>query len=399
MKPEPSAPAAHVHERAKLWVEWGHQVTIIASAPNFPVGRVYPGYRNRWRFVEQMDGIRVVRVKTFIAPNEGLVLRIIDYFSYMMSAFCMAWLEPKPDVVISTSPHLLVPACGVAFAKLRGVAHVFELRDLWPASLLPTTGAKRGIVYRLLERLELWLYRHSKRILSLTYSFVDDLRARGVPADKIDVVINGANLALFAPRPKDPELEARFGLRGRFVVGYLGTLGLAHGLENVVEAAQRLNGQPVTFFFVGVGAVSEKLQQAVAQASLTNVCFAGRQLKEDMPRFWSVCDVGLIHLRNDKVFETVIPSKIFESMAMGRPIVYVGPRGEGSAIVERHQAGLVVPPEDPAALASAITDLLADPGRQSTLKAGCLAGAPLYSRERQAEGTLEVLRRARNDPK
>ena len=261
--PEPSAPAAHVYERAKLWVSQGHQVTVLCSAPNFPEGKLFPGYRNALRSVELLDGIRVVRVWTYISANEGTVRRTLDYVSYAFTPFLMAWREPRPDVVISTSPHLFVPLAGVLHARLRRVPHVFEIRDLWPASIAATEalrGASRSL--RLLERLELFLYRHSARILALTPAFKTDLVRRGVDPGKIDVVINGANLELFRPgMARDRDLEAQFGLGGRFVVGYLGTLGLAHGLENVLDAAEQLRDTAISFLFVGVGAAKAELHR------------------------------------------------------------------------------------------------------------------------------------------
>jgi colanic acid biosynthesis glycosyl transferase WcaI len=397
-RPEPSAPAAHVFERARLWAQAGHAVTVLTSAPNFPEGRVYPGYKNHWRFVEHLDGIRVVRVKTFITRNEGFVLRTVDYASYTLSSLFFALFEERPDVVISTSPPLFVPVAAVAYARLCGIPHVFEIRDLWPASILATNSIKRGRIYDALERLELGLYRSSARVLAMTHSFVQDLTARGVPAEKIDVVINGTNLELFSPRPRDREIEEQFGLHGRFVVGYLGTIGLAHGLDNVIETALLLRESPVTFFFVGVGAAKEHLQRRTRELGLQNVVFAPRQLKEDMPRFWSVCDLGLIHLRNDELFSTVIPSKIFESMAMGIPVLYVGPRGEGPDIVERYDAGVVVPPDDPARFAAAVQQLAADAPRRERLAANARAAAPSFSRERHAEATLAVLENAVGQP-
>jgi colanic acid biosynthesis glycosyl transferase WcaI len=395
-KPEPSAPAAHVHERAKLWVKWGHQVTVICSAPNFPVGEVYPGYKNSWRHIEGIDGIRVVRVKTFITKNEGFFLRTLDYISYMLSAFFFAFFEKRPDVAISTSPHLFAAAGGTAHCKLRGIPHIFEIRDLWPASIATIAGMKKGRSYRILEALELCLYRNSKRILALVPSFLGDLVSRGVPASKIDVVINGANLELFSPRPPDLELQETYGLKDRFVVGYLGTIGLAHGLENVIEAAKILRDKPVTFLFVGVGAGLEQLQKAAVESGLQNIVFVGRQLKEDMPRFWSICDASLIHLKNDPLFEGAIPSKIFESMACGLPILYVGPKSEGTAIVQKHNAGLHVAPANPMALVAAIERLFSNEQLAAELRSNSLAAAPLYSREAQALGTLAVFKKALN---
>ena len=394
--PEPSAPAAHVYERAKLWVSQGHQVTVLCSAPNFPEGKLFPGYRNALRSVELLDGIRVVRVWTYISANEGTVRRTLDYVSYALTAFLMAWRESRPDVVISTSPHLFVPLAGVLHARLRRVPHVFEIRDLWPASIAATEalrGASRSL--RLLERLELFLYRHSARILALTPAFKTDLVRRGVDPGKIDVVINGANLELFRPgMARDRDLEAQFGLGGRFVVGYLGTLGLAHGLENVLDAAEQLRDTAISFLFVGVGAAKAELEAAVRTRKLTNVVFAQRQEKAAMPRFWSLCDVSLVHLRAAPLFETVTPSKIFEAMAVGLPTIYAAPRGEGSRIVEQHDAGIVVPPMNASALAEACRLLARDTALRARLAAAAALAAPLYSRTRQAQDSLAVLQRA-----
>ena len=393
-KPEPSAPAAHVYERAKLWVQWGHDVTVITSCPNFPEGKPFPGYKNRWRSVEDMDGIRVVRVKTLIQPNEGFFLRILDYVSYMVSSVFFSMLEKKPDVVISTSPHLFAAAAGVIYSSSRQVPHVFEIRDLWPASIVSTTSMKKGRTYRILESIELNLYKRSSMILSLTQSFKTDLLSRNVPEDKINIVINGANLDLFSPHDKDSEIQAKLGLKNRFVIGYLGTIGLASGLENMVSAAELVKNTPITFYLVGAGALQNELKKQAREKNLDNIIFAGRQLKEDMPKYWSVCDVSLIHLRDSDVFKTVIPSKIFESMAMGLPIIYSVPQGEGSAIVERHNAGIIVPPGNPKALAEAAIQLMNNPEKRQLYANNSLSAAPLYSRKKQAIDSLDVLSKA-----
>jgi colanic acid biosynthesis glycosyl transferase WcaI len=393
--PEPSAPAAHVYERCKLWAKAGHEVTVLCSAPNFPEGRVYPGYRNAWRSVEVLEGVRVVRVKTFISSNQGTVRRTLDYISYMLSAWFFSLLEPKPEVIISSSPHLFVALAGVVAGMCKRVPHVFEIRDLWPASIAATLAIRTRRVITWLERLELWMYRRSTRILALTPSFKRDLCDRGIPENKIDVVISGANLALFSPaQTKDERLTKKYRLAGKFVIGYLGTIGLAHGLENVVSAAEMLRETDACFFFVGVGAARGGLVREVERLGLDNVVFAPRQLKEDMPRFWSVCDASLVHLRDEPVFRTVIPSKIFESMAVGLPIIYSAPEGDGSHIVRTHDAGIVVPPMQPRALADAVALLMTDAELSERFARNSAAAASSYSREKQAMESLSVLEKA-----
>lgn len=394
-KPETNAPATHIYERCRIWAARGHDVTVVTCAPNFPEGKVYPGYKNSWRQVEIMDGVRVVRVKTYITANEGFLRRTLDYASFVPTSVWHAGFEPKPDIVIGSSPQLFVALAGVLYGMIHRVPHVFELRDLWPASVLATSSLKPGRLYRLLERLELFLYRRSRRILSFTQSFKKDLVARGIPGEKIDVVINGASLDLFSPQAvRDSEIERELGLAGRFVVGYLGTHGLAHGLENVVHAAELLREEPITFLFVGSGAAREGLVALAQERGLDNVVFVPRQPKERLQRYWSVCDASLIHLKDDPVFASVIPSKIFESMAVGLPILYVGPDGEGDKIVLEHEAGLVIPPAAPRALADAVIRLRADRELRMRLAENSRRAAPLFSRERQAERTLEVLQRA-----
>lgn len=390
-RPEPSAPAAHVYERSRLWVAWGHRVTVVTSAPNFPEGRVYPGYRNAWRQVEELDGIRVVRVKTFMTANEGVVRRGLDYASYMASAGLQALGESPADVVFSTTPHLLVPCAARPRTLLRREPHVMEVRDLWPESILGTTGLRQGRAYRVLARLAQALYRSAAHVVALTPSIRDTIVATGVPPDRVSTVLNAANLDLFQPRPPDEAILREYGLGGRFVVGYVGTVGLAHGLESAIDAFERLKDSRATLFIVGVGAAKEGLEELVRARGLGNVVFAPRQLKEAVPAFWSVCSAALVHLRDAPVFASAIPSKIFEGMAMGLPILYAGPPSPGTALVEEHGAGLVVPPSDPAALEHAVRRLLADAKLRRTLAARSHAAAPRFSRETQARRTFEIL--------
>jgi colanic acid biosynthesis glycosyl transferase WcaI len=393
-KPEPTAAASHISERCALWSKWGHQVTAICAAPNFPEGRVMAGYRNAWRLVQTDNGVRVVRVKTFIHRNEGFLLRSLDYVSYAVSAFLFSQFEPRPDVVISSSPHLFVGVAGLAYSVVHRLPHVLEVRDLWPSSILATDAMRPGFGFRVLEKLESLLYKQATRIIALSPSFVGRICARGSTRERIDVVINGANLDLFKPRPRNEALRHELGLGGCFVVGYLGTMGLAHGLENAIDAMGLVQQDRIKLLFVGPGPAKGSLEARARAMGIQNVVFVPPQLREKMPEYWSLCDASLIHLRKSEVFETVIPSKIFESMAMGLPIIYVGPRGEGSAIVERCNCGVVVPPANPNSLAAEIQRLASDRSTLQTLAANSLSSAQLFSRHRQAEATLETLRRA-----
>ena len=317
--PERNAQASRVYERACYWVNWGHEVTVLTGFPNFPEGKLYPGYRNRWRQVEHIDGIRVVRLKTFIAPNAGAGLRILDFLSFMIVAFFAGLFERRPDVLVATSPQFFAAIAGWALAAVRRCPFVMELSDLWPDSIVAVGAMQRNIAIRWLEKVELFLYRKAARIVALTSAFKDNLVRRGVDSRKIDVVINGVDLRRYAPRPRDDAFAQRWGLqRSEFVIGYIGTHGMAHALENVLDAAGLLEASGIRFLFVGAGAERERLIALAAERQLQNVTFVPPQPKEMMPAVWSVCDIALVHLKNTPVFESVIPFQDFRSHGDGQ---------------------------------------------------------------------------------
>lgn len=339
-----------------------------------------------------MDGVRVVRVKTFITANEGVVLRMVDFLSFMFNAMIAGIFQKKPDVVVSNSPQFFSAVGGWGLAIARRKPFVFELADLWPASITAVGAMEPSIFLRWMERLELFLYRQSAAVVALTDSFKRDLVQRGIPPGKIAVVINGVDLPRYSPRPRDRNLAERYGLQDQFVVGYIGTHGMAHALEKVLDVAERMEREPdVRFLFVGGGAGKAKLEDELAKRKLKNVVLVPPQPKERMPEFWSLCSVALVHLKNTPVFESVIPSKIFEAMGMGLPILLASPKGEASRIVEKEEAGLWVPAEDPAALEEGILRLKNDSEFYRLCASRSHAAAPLYSRERQAREILKVV--------
>jgi colanic acid biosynthesis glycosyl transferase WcaI len=389
--PERNASATRVHERACYWVKWGHEVTVLTCAPNFPEGKVFPGYRNKWYQVERVDGIRVVRVKTFITANEGIVLRTLDFLSFMGGATIAGLFQKSPDVVISTSPQFFAAVGGWGLAGLRRKPFIFELGDLWPASIAAVGAMEQNVFLRWMERLELYLYRRSEAVIALTRSFKEDLVRRGVPPGKIAVVINGVDLPRYAPRPRDKELAKRYGLEEHFVVGYIGTHGMAHALEKVLDVAERMERLPdLRFLFVGGGAGKAKLEGELAKRKLKNVVLVPPQPKERMPEFWSLCSVALVHLKDTPVFASVIPSKIFEAMGMGLPVLLASPKGEASRIVESGGAGVWVPPEDPEALERGIRKLKDEPIYYGECAARSRTAASRFTRELQARNVLKV---------
>ena len=396
--PERNAQAARVYERACYWVKWGHDVTVITSVPNFPDGVVFPGYKNRWRQVEHTDGIRVVRVKTLITSNRGTVSRILDFLSYMVTSFLAGLVERRPDVIAASSPQFFAAVSAWALSAARRLPFVLELADLWPESIVAVGAMRQSCALRWLEKLELFLYREAVRIVTLTAAFKQNLTHRGVPGGKIDVILNGVDLPRYAPRARDAALARSWGIaENDFVVGYIGTHGMAHGLENVLATAAEAACRHVRFLFVGAGSQRDELIGEARRRSLRNAVFVPAQPKERMPAFWSLCDVALIHLKNSPTFETVIPSKIFEAMGMGLPILLAAPKGEASRLIEREGAGVWAPSNHPPALANAILLLKEDRNLRLHLAARSRLAAANHSRERQASKMLTSLRKAVGD--
>ena len=395
--PERTAAASRVHERAVYWARWGHQVKVITGAPHFPEGRVFDGYQNRWHQREQMEGIAVVRVKTYVAPNEGKWRRIADFLSFMVMSFVAALAEAirygRPDTIVATSPQFFTAVAGWAAAKVLRRPFVFEISDLWPASIAAVGAMGPGRVLRALERIELFLYRQAAHIVAQTPAFGEDLVLRGIDAAKISIVLNGVELTMFSPRARDQDKARELGLAedGRMVVGYLGTLGLAHGLDHVLDAAEALQDEPVCFLLMGPGAEREKLLAEVRARALGNVLIPPPQPKGEMARAWSVCDLSLVHLKDAPVFAGVIPSKIFESMAMGKPLLLASPEGEASRLLERERAGVAIRSANPAHLAEAVRRLAQDAPARREFAAQAERAAPSYSREKQAREMLKAL--------
>ncbi len=390
--PETNAAATRVHERACYWAEWGHDVTVVTSAPNFPQGKLYAGYGNHWYHTERTAGIKVVRVKTFIAPNRGTVLRTLDFLSFMFTGIAAGLLQPRPDVVGATSPQFFAAVAGWLVGTVRRAPFVFELGDIWPASIIAVGAMKESLLLRLMETFELFLYRRAASVVALTPAFKNNLVRRGIDGNKIAVVMNGVDLWRYAPRRRDADLARKWGIAESFVAGYVGTHGMAHGLGNVLDAAEILRAEPrIRFVLVGDGAERAGLISSARARGLDNVLFLPPQPKESMPRVWSLCDVALVHLKNTEAFSEVIPSKMFEAMAMGLPVLLAAPLGEASRILAADGAGLHVAAEDPASLAETVVRLANEDGLRQDLARNALAAAPGHSRLRQAEDMLQAL--------
>ena len=360
--PEVNAPATRLHEHARQWVADGHTVDVLTSVPNFPEGEVYDGYENRLT-EEERDGIRVTRVPMYISPNEGVIQRVLSYVSFMLSACWYAGRLPTLDVLVATSPQFFAALAGYVVARRKDVPFVLEIRDLWPESIVAVGAMSRNFIIRFFEWVERFLYRKAAHIVVVTDSFKEAIAEKGISQDKISVIKNGIETEWWN-QPLDEsrlaELQHEHALKGKFVASYIGTIGMAHRADVLLEAARRCDDPDIVFMVVGTGAKREELEARQAELELDNFRLVDKVPKDQVPYLLALSDASVVHLRDDPLFETVIPSKIFEAMATATPIV-LGVRGEARGLVENAEAGIAIPPEEPGALVDAVRRLKENP--------------------------------------
>ena len=320
--PEVNAPATRTYEHCKRWVELGHEVTVLSCVPHHPMGRAYPGYKNRWLHKEIKDGITAIKVLTYITPNEGFIKRTFNYVFYMIMAIVIAPFIGKADVVISTSPQFFNGLAGYFVSRIKRAPWLLEIRDLWPESILAVGALTNKRAIRLLEWIEQFVYRKADHIVSVTDSFKSHIEERGAVAENISVIKNGVDLTRFEWQAPDEAFAHQLGLENKFIAAYVGTQGLAHGLDTLLRAAERLkHRRDIHFIMAGDGADRTRLEAEAERLKLNNFSSLGQLPKSDMPKLLSICGVNLVLLRKLDLFLSVIPSKIFESMAMKKPLI------------------------------------------------------------------------------
>ncbi|CAH0993316.1 D-inositol-3-phosphate glycosyltransferase [Sinobacterium norvegicum] len=358
--PEVNAPATRTFEHCRRWVELGHDVTVVSCVPHHPMGKAYQGYSNKLFYKESIAGIKVIRVKTYITANEGFLKRTLNYVLYMLAAIICSLFTGKADVVVSTTPQFFNGLAGYFVSRIKRAPWVLEIRDLWPESIVAVGAVKNNFVIAVLEWIERFVYKKSDRIISVTDSFVSHIKNVSGRDDGIHVIRNGVDLNMFTPIPKNEAFSKKYGLLDKFVVSYVGTHGMAHGLDTILDAAKLLSERKdIAILMVGDGSERSRLDDKIKNERISNIVMLGQQPKEMMPKIWSVSDVSLVVLRRLDLFKSVIPSKIFESMAMEKPII-LGVEGEVEKIIDSAGSGISIPPEDASALAQAIIRLADD---------------------------------------
>ena len=390
--PEGNAPASRTFENCKRWAAKGHKITVITGVPNVPDGVIYEGYKNRFFQWEEMNGIRVLRVWTYIAPNRGFLRRTLNYLSFMISSLIGFFLIKRGNLVIATSPQLLCGVAGYIISRLKRSPFILEVRDLWPESIIASEGLNSRKLIKIIKHVAVFLYRHSEKIVVVTESFKKIISQMGIPGEKIFVVKNGVDLTFFSQQDRENEVRNEFSLNGRFVISYIGTIGLAHALNQVLYAAESLRDRKdIVFLLVGSGAERDILIREKENRHLDNVILVERQPKYIIPSFYAASDVCLVTLKNNPIFRTFIPSKIFEIMAMARPII-LGVDGESREIVKKAKAGLCVEPENHIELKKAILRFYNHPEDVQKLGSnGHRFVEKYFDRDKLAKDYLEIL--------
>jgi len=367
---------------------------MLTNFPNYPDGKVFGGYRQSLYKRETYETVDVLRVPTLVFPNRGAFLRILDYLSFVVTASLASPFVARPDVVIATSPHIFAAVAGWIVSRVHRRPFVFEVRDLWPDSIIAVGAMKEGRLMNLVRRVERFLYRHSDLIVTVTHTTRDVLASRGIDAGKIVVITNGADTTKLAPGCATPSLREKLGVENKVVVSYIGTVGMAHGLQLILDAADEcLTRVPeAQFIIVGSGAEREELQQQAERRGLRNVVFVGRVSHDETIDYWHLSDFTLVLLKNTPLFKTVLPSKVFEALATGTPII-TNVRGELEHLLEPLGAAEMIEPDSVEALVNAIGELARDPARRHLLAANAATGGKRYERTALADSMLEALQR------
>lgn len=391
--PDLGALPARLTEMAREWAARGHEVTVVAAFPHHPLGVIPEAYRGRWVVEERFGDIRVIRCRLWALPNRKMWQRTLCQLSFAATSVVLALAKPaRPDAVIVSSPPFFTGIAGILFSRLRRAPFVFEVRDLWPEVFAATGVLSRGAVFRLLEGLEKFFYGAARRIVVVTNSFRDDLVRRGVQDSKLAVIPNGADLAFYAPGPGSEELRRQLGGEGKFLATYVGTHGLATGLTQVLDTAEALRQDPrFAFAFVGEGAERAALIEESRRRGLANTVFHPALPKERMPELYASSDACIVCLRPLPLFAKFIPSKLFEILACGRPLV-AALAGEAAEIV-RGAGGKVVAPGDGPAIAQALREIHESPGLRREMElSGRRFVAEHFDRRDLARRYLDVLR-------
>lgn len=357
--PESNAPATRTYEHCKVWVSMGYEVTIITCNPNFPTGKIYKEYSNKIYKKENIDGINVIRVWSYITANKGFIKRTLDYMSFAFTSFFFG-LFVKADIIIATSPQFFTAVSGRFLSLFKNKPWIMEVRDLWPDSIVAVGSmSSKSMSYKLLKKIEAHLYNNAEKIIVVTNSFKNYLvNDHKINSSKIGIFKNGINLKnLKYINPNDSRIiKERLGLNNKIIISYIGTHGLAHALKFIIDSIQKVKNMKLHFLFIGDGAQKQDLVNYSKSLKIKNFTFLESVSKSRVYDFINLSDYSLVNLKKSKEFKNVIPSKIFENIALYKPIL-LGVDGEAKDLIQYYDVGVCFEPENEASFLEALDDL------------------------------------------
>ena len=357
--PETNAPATRTYEHCLKWIDMGYKVTVITCFPNFPKGKVFEGYTNKLYQKENIDGITVIRVWSYITENNGFVKRIIDYISYSVTSFLFG-LFLKTDLIIATSPQFFTAVSGRMLSVFKRIPWVMEVRDLWPDSIAAVGSMnKSSKPFKILKKIEHHLYLSASKIVVVTDSFKKYvIKEHQIKHEKVGVFKNGVIINnLKKPKLNDViALKKSLNLENKIIISYIGTHGLAHGLEFILESISKISSPEIHFLFIGDGAEKQNLIEYSKTLHLKNFTFLESVTKSEIPLYIEISDYSLVNLKKSDEFKNVIPSKIFENIAMYKPIL-LGVEGESKKLIDDYEVGVCFEPENIESFLNALCDI------------------------------------------
>lgn len=391
--PEMNANARIFSELAELWAEQGQDVSVITCQPNFPKGKIFPGYKNKWLTKSLVNQVKVLRVKTYMRPNHGLIRRTLDFISFGLSSFFFGLWKSKPDVIIGVTPQFFCALSACCLALIKKVPFTMIVCDLWPDAVAASGFIKKNWIYKFIKQIEFWMYRKADSIVILSEYFRTYLNKLGIPDHKIVTSISGASKE-FYPRKKNPSLLSNYNLSGKFVVGYIGTFGISHNHEAIIAIAELLAKKTIHhihFFMIGDGPRRSELAQHLITHNINNVTIDGPFSGKVIPEYWSLIDLAIIPLAPIETNKMVLPSKIIEAMAMGIPVLLYAPDGEARRFLSQSNTGWFVTGGDKVNLEKLVLSLSTEKQSMLDQSEKSLQFAKNFSREKQAQELLTHL--------
>ncbi len=387
--PETGAPQARLSELARGFVERGHKVFVLTGMPNYPGGRTYPGYGGIFRRDER-DGASVLRAYIYPTKSVGVVRRLANYFSFAFSSLVVGMVAlPRLDCLMTESPPLPLGITGYLLSRLKGARWIFNVSDLWPESAVRLGLVREGWSLRAASILEAFCYRKAWLVTGQSKEIVEDIQYR-FPGVATYHFSNGVDTNLFRPECRSAEVRHKLAEDEACVAIYAGLHGVAQGLDQILQAATRLQDlEAFRIVFVGDGPERERLVNHARTLGLTNVRFLGPYPHEALPALLASADISLIPLKHR--LPGAVPSKLYEAMAAGLPVVLVAD-GEAADIVRNAQAGIAVPPGDVEALGLALRDLAKDADTRKRLgNSGRQAAVARHDRQTIVHAFVDLL--------